>query len=610
MNVKVFSGGQQINRLNCQYIKVDKEINRISTARIIFSYAAMDENKAEEIDLLSHGAKIEIKARHDDAEPSDQDTIFAGIVVKYALKKLERGLPSFVVDCKDAAYRLTLSGTNTTFREKKDHEMIEGIVQALNERSEVDKLKTDLQKTDITHKELPQHRYVSDWQFILNRAKHNGMYLFTNDGTLVMDRFHQAPNPAGPGLTLSSDDANIIEFEMEMDSRDQQPESYRDFMIWNLNTGEKKWEWEKLKADAPKIGEQAGVKTADLAAVGKQQGPILQLPEGDPNEIKARVSAKNITSILSTVRGRIKCKGTKLMVPGDMIRIDKVNAQFNGSAFVSGLRHTLHPGRWETDIQVGMPDEPLDRDHPASNLNDAYGLIPPLYGLHIGTVTKLSDTESNIPGETIQVFVPMIHGEEKGIWARMATEYAGEGRGTVFLPEIGDQVVLGFVQDDPRKAIILGVLRHASHTSPVEAQDSNPQKGIFTRSGMQILFDEDEESISIQSPGKRSVLVNDKNKEIQIRDGEGNELIMNADRGMKIKSHKNLSISCDGDMSIKAQNINIETNIGGNLQCEGTGVKMVSQSIMTLQGGVSVDLVGSVVNIPSPIMPPPKCIPG
>ena len=106
------------------------------------------------------------------------------------------------------------------------------------------------------------------------------------------------------------------------------------------------------------------------------------------------------------------------------------------------------------------------------------------------------------------------------------------------------------------------------------------------------------------------MLVNDKNKEIQIRDGEGNELIMNADQGVKIKSHKNLSISCDGDMSIKAQNINIETNIGGNLQCEGTGVKMVSQSIMTLQGGVSVDLVGSVVNIPSPIMPPPKCIPG
>ena len=76
----------------------------------------------------------------------------------------------------------------------------------------------------------------------------------------------------------------------------------------------------------------------------------------------------------------------------------------------------------------------------------AAALIPAISGLQTAVVTQL---ENDPKGEhRIMVKMPVISTSDEGIWARIATLDAGDTRGSFFLPEIGDEVVVGFLNDD------------------------------------------------------------------------------------------------------------------------------------------------------------------
>ena len=79
--------------------------------------------------------------------------------------------------------------------------------------------------------------------------------------------------------------------------------------------------------------------------------------------------------------------------------------------------------------------------------------------------------------DRVQVRVPVINSQDDGLWARVATLDAGENRGSFFRPEIGDEVVLGFLNDDPRDPIILGMLNSSAKPAPITASIRLSRKG-------------------------------------------------------------------------------------------------------------------------------------
>jgi uncharacterized protein involved in type VI secretion and phage assembly len=94
-------------------------------------------------------------------------------------------------------------------------------------------------------------------------------------------------------------------------------------------------------------------------------------------------------------------------------------------------------------------------------------------GLQFGLVTQI---ENDPDGEfRIQVRLPVIDLQSPGIWARVATLDAGQDRGTFFLPEIDDEVIVGFVNDDPRDAVVLGML----HRLPFRPAPIIRKKGLY-----------------------------------------------------------------------------------------------------------------------------------
>ena len=96
----------------------------------------------------------------------------------------------------------------------------------------------------------------------------------------------------------------------------------------------------------------------------------------------------------------------------------------------------------------------------------AAGWTAGIEGLQIGVVKKL---DANPDGEPmIQVSVPILEAEAPGVWARLAKLHATDGTGAFFVPEIGDEVVLGFLANDPSHPIVLGSLYNGvDHPPPI-----------------------------------------------------------------------------------------------------------------------------------------------
>ena len=94
-------------------------------------------------------------------------------------------------------------------------------------------------------------------------------------------------------------------------------------------------------------------------------------------------------------------------------------------------------------------------------------------GLQIGKVIQLKDNDSPDRDFRIKVQIPGIHASDEGVWARLANLQAGNQRGAVFLPELEDEVIVGYIGQDSREPVILGALYSETNPPPFENDDNN-----------------------------------------------------------------------------------------------------------------------------------------
>ena len=99
--------------------------------------------------------------------------------------------------------------------------------------------------------------------------------------------------------------------------------------------------------------------------------------------------------------------------------------------------------------------------------------------MQIGIVVSNEDPDGE---HRVRVRMPLVSADEDGTWARVAVLDAGDERGFFFRPEVGDEVVLGFLSDDPRQAVILGMLHSSAKAAPLQGSDDNHEKVFQSRS--------------------------------------------------------------------------------------------------------------------------------
>ncbi|EFL29127.1 rhs element Vgr protein [Streptomyces himastatinicus ATCC 53653] len=125
-------------------------------------------------------------------------------------------------------------------------------------------------------------------------------------------------------------------------------------------------------------------------------------------------------------------------------------------------------------------------------------------------------------------------------WVRVSQLYAGNGYGSVFVPEKGDEVLVAFVHGDMRYPIVLGGLYNGEDKPPTARTDGRDQKIIRTRHGHEVLLDDTESkaAVRITSAAGHVVELDDQGKTIKITAAEGGSVTVTAQGDITLKAPK------------------------------------------------------------------------
>jgi Rhs element Vgr protein len=559
---KILIEGSEISAAyQVKNISVEKEINRIPFAQIVFidGEAASQDFELSNEDILIPGKKIEIKAGYH----SDDETIFKGIIIKHSLKIRENN-SVLIVECRDEAVKMTIGRKSNFYYESKDSDIIEELIGKYS-------LENEIESTSFINKEMVQYR-ASDWDFIMTRAQLNGQICTVDDGKIKISK----PDLSQAEIETVAFGSTLLDFDAEMDARNQ----FNSITAYGWNPSEQ--EIIDAEANDPGISLNGNISVSDLAEVINLEN--LELKHGgnyNSTQLQNWSDAKNLFQQLSKTRGRVKFQGIPIVKPGTMLKLEGVGDRFNGKIFISSVRHEIVNGNWTVDAEFGMNPKWFSETYDISEL-PAAGIIPAVSGLQVGVVSQL---ESDPDGEDrILVKIPIINNDEQGIWTRIATLDAGDNRGSFFLPEIGDEVIVGFINDDPNHAVILGMLHSSAKPAPLTASDDNHEKGFVTRSEMKLIFNDEKKSIVIETPGGKKVTIDEDAGVIKIEDDNRNIITMD-NAGIAMESGKDFSIKATGDCNIEAMNINVKAN--AQFKAEGSaGAEVSTSAIAVLKGSL------------------------
>ncbi|WP_299248457.1 type VI secretion system tip protein VgrG [uncultured Aquimarina sp.] len=559
---KLLVGGQELSKkYQVKTISIEKEVNRISTANIILidGEPAKQDFELSNEELLIPGTEVEITAGYH----SDEETVFKGIVIKHNIKIRTNG-SYLILECKDESVKLTIGRKSKYFYENKDSGIIEEIIDAYG----IDK---EVEATNYEHKEIVQYN-ISDWDFIVSRAQANGKLCFVDDGKLSIKK----PDFSATEIETVTFGATMLDLDAEIDARHQVDKvtSYS----WNYADQE----LVEIEAADPAVSLNGNLEPSDLSSVIALEN--LELRHGgalSTTEMQDWSDAKWMFQQLSKIRGRVKFQGIPAVKPGTILKLQGVGDRFNGKVYVTGISHHISEGNWTVDAQFGINPKWFSETYDINPM-PASGLLSGVCGLQIGVVSQL---EEDPDGENrILVQLPIVNSEEQGIWCRVASLDAGENRGAFFLPEISDEVIVGFINDDPNDGVVLGMLNSSAKPAPLTASDENHEKGFITRSEMKVLFDDDKKSISIETPAGKKIVLDEDAGSIVVEDDNSNVITID-DSGIAIESASDINLTASGDVNIEGTNVNITAS--AQFKAEGSaGVEMSSSATATLKGSL------------------------
>ena len=472
-----------------------------------------------------------------------------------------------VVECRDNAYPATQGRKNRIFEKKKDSDIIKEVLK--------DYGSVEVDATPYQHPTLVQY-YCSDWDFALSRADANGLFVCTDGGKIKVKK----PDVGGSPVHTVTFGTDIVSFDLELSSDDQFTQY--EAVSWNPKTQQAV----KVSASSPSLNKQGDLQPKSIAS-----GDSLLLQTDAPTDEKALkqwADGMALRAGLARYQGSVSFYGSAKVKPGCLIELKGLGKRFNGNLFVGSVTHTLEDNEWLTEAGAGI--SPLCiTDEPDVVSPSASGFLPGLQGLHAAVVKKLDGDPLN--EQRIQVELPWMDGQSKLLWARLSTLYATGGMGSFFLPEPGDEVIIGFMNQDPVHPVILGSLYGEKHKPPYEYEAKNNTKAIVTREKMRIEFDEEKKIITVSTPGKNTVELSDDGKHIKLTDPNKNEITMDKN-GITLSSVKDITLKAKGGITMDAT-MKISGTAKQDISLEGLNVKVQAKIGATVKGNATAELSAS-----------------
>ncbi len=553
VRVSVSTGGKALTTLPIVALTVRRAVNRIPWAELVFTDGDMPTGDFElsDEDTFAPGVELTVSAGYG----SNETPLFTGIVVRHSVRIDDSNSSRLVIECRDKATKMTIGRNNANYLTLKDSDIISTLIGNHS-------LSADVTSTSTQYDELVQF-YCSDWDFMLARADANGLVVNVDAGKVSV----KAPNTSGSAVLSTTWGNDLMSFEADIDARSQYT------AVQAVSWDPKQQVVVQGNSASPvSLNTQGNLSGATLAEVASPATYTLQTGATQPMAtLTDWAKATQQKAALARIRGRMRFRGSAIAVPDSLIEVKGVGARFSGSVYVSAVEHGLSNGNWTTEVEFGMrPEWHVERNDVTAPLSG--GLLPGVSGLHIGVVLKLDgDPEGE---QRIQVNVPVLQAQTQGVWARLLQFYASNAFGAFFLPEVGDEVLLGYLNDDPSHPVVLGSLYSSSRKPPYTFDAQNNTKAIVTRCLHKIEFNEQDKIITVITPGKNQVVLDDKNQAITVQDQHNNSIKLSS-AGIALNSQSDIKLTAQGGVTITA---NAAININAQAELKATGLNVTCEA--------------------------------
>ena len=573
--IKIYIDGVDLTEYedikNCiQYVSVEESLHLPSVCLITFSnnlyslpgredwlwkddHSLLGYNKPVEIAMESAGT-----VRH---EGENLKKVFSGEIASITFDFNEKSAAPGTIVAYDLSHRLHRGRHTRSFQNETDSGIVTKIAGEMG-------ISTGRIEPSLTvHRHVAQQNQTN-MEFLRERAFLNGFELYVQDNMLNF-----RPPPTQGKLTslklLWQED--VTNFRVTHDSTEQ---------VDNVEV--RAWDYRKKKTITA-LGKKEKVSTEnkrsseqEVSRNSKRKSKVTVVDYPASSEAEAKVVAQGIYRRLKGehIRADAEGVGNPRIRAGVKIEINKDMGKYGGEYYVTEAYHSFPMGgEYRTSFSVrGLKaGNLLELLSPSRNLKPSQTFL-------VGIVTNNNDP-MNLGRVKLKFHLSPDYESD---WARVVSIGAGKNRGFDCLPEVNDEVLVGFEHGNIHRPYVIGGVWNGVDLPPTPVTNSVVKnkvrlRTIKTRTGHTFQFVEEDKSkskagIYLKTAGGHQVNLNDSQKMIEITTVDGHKITMRG-KGKKRGRPASINIKSTGSLNIQAKT-DINLNAKGNIRLKGKQIHL------------------------------------
>lgn len=443
----------------------------------------------------------------------------------------------------DFSHRLHRGRFNRSFQNMTDSEIVEKVAKEVG-------LIASCDPTGAAREYVFQ-KNQTNMEFLRELAARHAFELFVQDGELL---FHKPKSQHQLELKWLQD---INQFTVRVTSAQQV--SSVEVRSWDYGNKRSIVETAKSENTVTQTDHKKGSQTANKFSIPTPKMTVVDRPVFSADEAKriAQSLCDELGGEFVYADAKADGNGNPELRPGRVVKLTDLG-KYSGEYYITETRHTYHERVYSTDFSVrGLRDGSLlSMLAPATHLQPSQTLM-------VGIVTNNKDPKG---WGRVKVRLPTLTEDHESHWARVVSIGAGKDRGFDCLPEVDDEVLVGFEHGDIHRPYVIGGVWNGKDSPPESVNDSLQSgkvrlRTIKTRTGHTIQFVEEDkgsskDGIHIQTSGGHQIKLNDSDRSIEIKTNGGHQVKLDdRSQSVTIKSTLNLKIEAQGNIDINANGI-------------------------------------------------------
>lgn len=507
------------------------------------------------------GVKIKVMAEVEENE----NTVFDGEIIeiepRYTQATQQLRLRAF-----DRLHRLARGTHTRSFQNVSDTDLVKKLASEVG-------LKADVTSSSVIHPYVLQHNQTN-LAFLRSRVARLGLALYADGSTI-----HCKPLIGEQDVELTWGD-NLTEFYPRLSSLSQTSKStvrswdpqQKRAVVGQASTGKGKAKVQE-GSSSERIAQDAfdmDTPEVDSRAVIRDQALATAIAESHRNALAEQL-----------LEARGSTAGYPALKAGCILHIKNVGKRFSGDYIASSVRHHYRNGvGYQTEFVVSGRQSDTLASLIRSVKDEQSALRADVNGLMIGIVTNNDDPDDL---GRVKLKFPSLSDDDESNWARIVSPGGGAKRGTHVLPEVNDEVLVGFEQGDIHYPYVFGGLWNGQDSAPIPSSSAVKNGKVVTRVFKTRLG----HTMTYTDPEAGGT------PEISLRSAGKNEITLTDDRtspSIKVKTPNNTEITVsDGPQA----GITLKDRNGNKIHIDSTGqtikIEAMARLELKAQGGITID---------------------